>query len=156
MPLSGDFCSSECASYPVSLYLKTFLLFSIAEVRSDFGYEKGEDMSGKAAKVMLTEKQHKILEEIARSKTASIRLVQRCRIILLAFGGALNMTIASAVGLHRVHVGRWSGSSKISSETFSLQVVSVIDFSVQRRVFSSCIHVCRSTAEPAGFPQLPL
>ena len=64
-------------------------------------------MSGKAAKVMLTEKQLKIVNEIARSRTASKGLIQRCRVILLAFGDALNMTIAAEVGLHRVHVGSW-------------------------------------------------
>ena len=64
-------------------------------------------MSGKAAKVTLTEKQYEIINEISRSRTAASRLVQRCQIILLAFGGALNVTIAAAVGLHRVSVGVW-------------------------------------------------
>lgn len=64
-------------------------------------------MSGKAAKVVLTEKQLKIVDEIARSRTASKRLIQRCQVILLAFGGALNMAIAAEVGLHRVYVGYW-------------------------------------------------
>jgi len=80
---------------------------SIAELFPIFDYEQEEDMSGKAAKVMLTEKHHKILDEITRSRTASKSLIQRCQIILLAFGGALNMTIASEVGLHRVYVGVW-------------------------------------------------
>jgi transposase len=74
---------------------------------SGLGCDKEEGMSGKAAKVVVTEKQKKILEEIANSKTAAVQLVQRCQIILLAFGGALNIAIASAVGLHRAHVGVW-------------------------------------------------
>ena len=73
-------------------------------------------MSGKAAKVILTEKQHDILNKIARSKTASVRLVQRCQIILLAFGGALNTRIVSVVGLHRVHVGLWRRRWQESTE----------------------------------------
>ena len=64
-------------------------------------------MSGKAAKIVLTEKQHKIVDDITRSKTASLRLIQRCQIILLAFGGAFNATIAEKIGLHRVQVGLW-------------------------------------------------
>lgn len=42
-------------------------------------------MPGKAAKVMLTEKQQSILQQIHRSKTAPQRLVQRVCIILQAF-----------------------------------------------------------------------
>ena len=51
-------------------------------------------MSGKAAKIMLTEKQESILRRIHRSTTASQRLVQRVGIILLAFAGSLNVDIA--------------------------------------------------------------
>ena len=91
-----------------SLYLLENLPpVSIAEVISNFGYEKEEDMPGKAAKIVLTEKQHEIVDDITRSKTVSLRLIQRCQIILLAFGGALNATIAEKVGLHRVQVGLW-------------------------------------------------
>lgn len=64
-------------------------------------------MSGKAAKIMLTEKQESILRRIHRSTTASQRLVQRVRIILLAFAGSLNVDIAKIVGLARKQVGVW-------------------------------------------------
>jgi transposase len=93
--------------FPSLYLLKNRPPVSIAEVMSDFGYEKEEDMSGKAAKIVLTEKQHKIVDDITRSKTASLRLIQRCQVILLAFGGAFNVTIAEKVGLHRVQVGLW-------------------------------------------------
>ena len=73
-------------------------------------------MSGKAAKIVLTEKQHKIVDDITRSKTASLRLIQRCQIILLAFAGAFNATIAEKVGLHRVQVGLWRRRWQQSAE----------------------------------------
>ena len=110
---SVSFLSFREASLSKSRILPSFYLLenlppiSIAEVMSDFGYEKEKDMSGKAAKIVLTEKQHKIVDDITRSKTASLRLIQRCQIILLAFGGAFNATIAEKVGLHRVQVGLW-------------------------------------------------
>jgi len=64
-------------------------------------------MSGKAAKIVLTEKQHSVLQQIRRSRTAPQRLVQRVNIILLAFAGLLNVDIASQVALARKQVGLW-------------------------------------------------
>jgi hypothetical protein len=64
-------------------------------------------MSGKAAKITLTEQQEIILRRIRCSTTASQRLVQRVGIILLAFAGSLNVGIATAVGLARKQVGVW-------------------------------------------------
>ena len=58
-------------------------------------------MSGKAAKVMCTEKQQSILEQIWRSTTAPQRLIQRVGAILMAFTGALNVDIADHTGLVR-------------------------------------------------------
>jgi len=64
-------------------------------------------MSGKAAKIVLTERQESVLQQIHRSRTAPQRLVQRVRIILLAFAGLLNVDIASKVALARKQVGLW-------------------------------------------------
>ena len=64
-------------------------------------------MSGKAAKIRLTEKQEDILQQIMRSTTAPKRLVQRVSVILLAFAGAFNVAIANSVGLARKQVGLW-------------------------------------------------
>ncbi len=64
-------------------------------------------MSGKAAKIRLTEKQHAILQQIVRSTTASQRLVQRTRLIVLAFKGMFNRVIANVIGLQRKQVGLW-------------------------------------------------
>lgn len=64
-------------------------------------------MSGKAAKIVLTEAQESILQGIRRSRTAPQRLVQRAGIILLSFSGWLNVDIAHEVGLSRKQVGLW-------------------------------------------------
>ena len=64
-------------------------------------------MSGKAAKIRLTEGQHAILQQIFRSTTAPQRLVQRARLIVLAFGGMFNGAISGIIGLRRKQVGLW-------------------------------------------------
>jgi transposase len=64
-------------------------------------------MSGKAAKVIVTEKQLAILEQITNARTAPQQLIQRAKIILLAFGGMLNMQIPEQVRLNRQQVGLW-------------------------------------------------
>ena len=64
-------------------------------------------MSGKAAKLSLSEKQESILQAIKCSTTAPQRLVQRVRIILLAFAGLLNAEIALEIALTPKQVGLW-------------------------------------------------
>ena len=64
-------------------------------------------MSGKTARIRLTEKQLAILQQIVRSTTASQRLVRRARLIVLAFDGMFNRLIANAIGLQRSQVGLW-------------------------------------------------
>ena len=64
-------------------------------------------MSGKAAKILLTEKQQDILQSISRSTTAPSRLIQRVSAILMAFAGLFNATIADEIGLRRKQVGLW-------------------------------------------------
>jgi transposase len=64
-------------------------------------------MSGKAAKIMLTERQHSVLQQIIHSTTAAQRLVKRARLIVLAFGGMFNRAISGAIGLRQKQVGLW-------------------------------------------------
>lgn len=64
-------------------------------------------MCGKGARITLTEKQNQILQQIRCSTTAARRLVQRASVILMAFSGALNVTIAKELGLARKQVGLW-------------------------------------------------
>jgi hypothetical protein len=62
-------------------------------------------MSGKAAKIMLTERQRTILQQIIHSTTAAQRLVQRARLIVLAFNGMFNGAISGVIGLRRKQIG---------------------------------------------------
>ena len=64
-------------------------------------------MAGKAAKIIVTEKQIAILQEIANASTARVHHAQRARIILEAFRGRHNRDIAIEVGLDRGQVGLW-------------------------------------------------
>jgi transposase len=64
-------------------------------------------MSGKAAKVVITERQQVVLQKLSRSKTVAYRLRQRASVILLAFEGKLNSQIETIVGLGHDQVGVW-------------------------------------------------
>jgi transposase len=64
-------------------------------------------MPGKAAKVIITERQQQILNEFSRSRSEPYFLRQRSTIILLAFSGLLNEQIAPQVDLERHQVGLW-------------------------------------------------
>jgi hypothetical protein len=64
-------------------------------------------MPGKAAKVIISERQQEILDEFSRSRCEPHFLRQRCAIILRAFAGQLNEQIASEVHLERHQVGSW-------------------------------------------------
>lgn len=64
-------------------------------------------MPGTAAKVTITERQQQILESIVLATTATVRLIQRARIILLAFDKKDNQAISQLVGLNPLQVGLW-------------------------------------------------
>jgi len=64
-------------------------------------------MPGKAAKIQVTERQFEILEEIVASRTAAVRLVQRAKIVLLAFAKHNNEEIGEIVGLNPQQVSVW-------------------------------------------------
>jgi len=64
-------------------------------------------MAGKAAKIMVTEKQLAILQQIANAPTAAVHHTLRARIILEAFYGKLNHDIATIVRLDRRQIGLW-------------------------------------------------
>jgi len=55
----------------------------------------------------MTERQMGVLESIVASKTASVRLVQRAQIILLAFQKKNNQMISEIVDLNPLQVGTW-------------------------------------------------
>jgi len=62
-------------------------------------------MPGKAAKVVITERQQDILQLMSRSATIAFRLRQRAQIILLAFEGRHNSDIEDVVGLGHDAIG---------------------------------------------------
>jgi transposase len=64
-------------------------------------------MAGTAAKIVVSERQQKLLEEFSKSRTLGKCLVQRATIILLGFSGMWNEAIARQVGLNRIQVGIW-------------------------------------------------
>lgn len=64
-------------------------------------------MGGKAARVTITEKQQLILLEFSKSRTEAPMLVQRAKIILLAFERKGCDEIATATGLERHAIGVW-------------------------------------------------
>jgi transposase len=64
-------------------------------------------MPGKAAKVTITERQQRVLEELSRSRTEAPMISQRALIILLAFEGHQNEKISIEVDLERKQVGLW-------------------------------------------------
>ena len=64
-------------------------------------------MSGKAARVVITERQQVVLLQLSRSTTVAFRLRQRAQLILLAFEKRLNRDIAETVQLGTNQVGAW-------------------------------------------------
>jgi len=64
-------------------------------------------MSGKAARVVITERQQAVLQQLSRSTTVAFRLRQRAQLILLAFEKRLNRDIAETVQLGTNQVGAW-------------------------------------------------
>src|SRR5262249_5431378 len=64
-------------------------------------------MPGRAAKVLITERQQEVLQTMTRSRTCPQALAQRAQMILLAFDGWDNEDIADHLGGERHAVGIW-------------------------------------------------
>ena len=64
-------------------------------------------MPGKAAKVLITERQQEILTTMTRSRGCAQGLAQRANLILLAFEGWDNQAIAEFLGCERHGIGIW-------------------------------------------------
>ena len=60
-----------------------------------------------APRIDLTEMQREQLEKLSRGRSLPKRVVERARIILLAFEGKQNREIAETLGVTRRTVGRW-------------------------------------------------
>lgn len=64
-------------------------------------------MPGSAAKVVISERQQGVLQQLRAARTVAQYLVVRATIILLAFQGLDNQAIAARVDLNRLQVGLW-------------------------------------------------
>jgi transposase len=64
-------------------------------------------MPGSAARIVITEHQQAVLQQIAAARTSSVRLAQRAEIVLRAFAGEENQAIAAAIELDPTAVGLW-------------------------------------------------
>lgn len=64
-------------------------------------------MPGSAAKVVITERQHEILQELVAGRTTPVRLAQRATIVSRAFAKVDNADIADEIGLGTDAVGLW-------------------------------------------------
>jgi putative transposase len=64
-------------------------------------------MPGKAAKIVITERQHAILRDMVRSRSCPQGLARRAAIILLAFDRWHNGPLADHLGCERHAVGLW-------------------------------------------------
>jgi putative transposase len=64
-------------------------------------------MPGRAAKVIITERQQNVLQTLTSSSTCPQALAQRAHMILLAFDGWDNEAIADHLGCERHAVGLW-------------------------------------------------
>src|SRR3954453_23339240 len=64
-------------------------------------------MAGSAARVVISERQQGVLQQLSTARTVAQYLVVRATIILLAFQGLDNQAIAARVGLGRHQVGIW-------------------------------------------------
>jgi len=60
-----------------------------------------------ARTIVLNEEDRKKLMQLAKSRTASVRVARRAQIVLLAAAGKQNDVIAQELGVGRVQVGRW-------------------------------------------------
>jgi transposase len=60
-----------------------------------------------APQIELTEEQREQLEKLSRGRSLPVRIVERARIVLLAFEGTQNREIAEILGVARRTVGRW-------------------------------------------------
>lgn len=64
-------------------------------------------MPGKAAKIIITERQLAALKTMVASSTCGQGVAQRARMIVLAFAGHTNESIAQEIGCERHIVGVW-------------------------------------------------
>lgn len=104
-------------------------------------------MSGKAAKIQLTNTMYQILQRLARSRTLGNSIILRAKIILMGFTRATNQEIAARLGLCPKTVGLWRRRWRDSWPAL-LQM----EFEENRAAFTRSIILCLSDAPRSGSP----
>ena len=64
-------------------------------------------MPGSAAKVIITERQQVILQDLVKSRTTPVRLAERATVVLRSFAGLDNADIAHEIALGPDAIGLW-------------------------------------------------
>jgi transposase len=139
--------SSTCSTYFLYFQFKKKIFLCLIDKFSSKSSTKEDQMSGKAAKIILTEKQQCELQNIKRSMICPQRLIQRATIILLAFEGMLNTQISLSVGIGRHQVGLWRRRWQQS-----LEALVEIERSETRAEFRRTIEDILSDAPRSGSP----
>lgn len=104
-------------------------------------------MSGKAAKVPLTDRMFQILTQFSTSRNVSVAIALRATVILLAFQKRLNQQIAAQVDLSAKSVGLWRRRWRDSFPALlSMQFVE------SNAAFERAIVECLSDAPRSGSP----
>lgn len=104
-------------------------------------------MSGKAAKITLTDHMAQILTQLLSSRNVGVAIARRAAVILLAFQNRLNQEIAPQVGLSAKSVGRWRRRWQAS-----YQALLAMQFVESKAAFTRAIVECLSDAPRSGSP----
>lgn len=101
-------------------------------------------MSGKAARVLLTETMYEILSDLSNRRMLEQAILVRAKIILLAFAGHCNEKIAEVVGRGRHCVGLWRRRWKDSYEALLAMQFSETSAAFERSIINVFRDACRS------------
>ena len=104
-------------------------------------------MSGKAAKVQLTDRMFEILTKLSSSRNVSAAGALRVNIILLAFKKQLNQVIADSLGVSAKMVGIWRRRWR---ESYAALLR--MQFEETNAGFRRAIIECLSDAPRSGLP----
>lgn len=104
-------------------------------------------MSGKAARVQLTEFMQQILRQLASSRNVGIAIASRAKMILMAFQKDNNQTIGSRLGRSAKTVGLWRRRWRDSYDALL-----AMQFSESAAGFRRAIIACLSDAPRSGSP----
>jgi putative transposase len=109
-------------------------------------------MPGKAAKVVITERQQEILRQMVRSRSCPQGLAQRAQIILLAFDRLQNGSIAEQLGCERHGVGiwrrRWADAFETLVRIECLEGLSVLETAIEDVLSDNPRSGCPGTFAP--------